>query len=228
MKFHHSSRPSHPEDDPPAPNWTHLDAHSDETMLARELTSELASEPARSPDFKVELATELAKDLATNLATDFTTDLAPDLTMNPTTDLTDLVAPTYPTTSHTTSPTTFQPSQVEVLSPNPPEAVEVAAEVAAEVSEAIETSMLNPTSQLPTSPPGETATDEMNGYLKEHFFRLMSQEYRTLLSTILMSAEVLEAEADELDTEERVMYEQQIWTAAEHMKNLLNEATENF
>ncbi|HIK32143.1 MAG TPA: hypothetical protein IGS17_12685 [Oscillatoriales cyanobacterium M59_W2019_021] len=63
--------------------------------------------------------------------------------------------------------------------------------------------------------------------LKARFFTLMSHEFRTSLNTILMSVELLETEDGE-DPEDRAHYQQQIKLAAEHMRNLLNEALENF
>jgi signal transduction histidine kinase len=63
--------------------------------------------------------------------------------------------------------------------------------------------------------------------LKARFFTLMSHEFRTSLNTILMSVELLDAEEGE-DTDDRAHYHQQIKLAAEHMRNLLNEALENF
>jgi signal transduction histidine kinase len=66
--------------------------------------------------------------------------------------------------------------------------------------------------------------------LKARFFTLMSHEFRTSLNTILMSVELLDTEdgEDGEDSEERAHYHQQIKLAAEHMRNLLNEALENF
>lgn len=63
--------------------------------------------------------------------------------------------------------------------------------------------------------------------LKARFFTLMSHEFRTSLNTILMSVELLETEEGE-EPDERAHYHQQIKLAAEHMRNLLNEALENF
>ncbi|MDY6937976.1 MAG: histidine kinase dimerization/phospho-acceptor domain-containing protein [Cyanobacteriota bacterium] len=64
--------------------------------------------------------------------------------------------------------------------------------------------------------------------LKAHFFTLMSHEFRTSLNTILMSVELLEGDDYPSSEEERAHYRQQIKVAAEHMRNLLNEALENF
>ncbi|MGD1902783.1 MAG: hypothetical protein ACFB9N_11145 [Geitlerinemataceae cyanobacterium] len=64
--------------------------------------------------------------------------------------------------------------------------------------------------------------------LRQQFFRLMSQEYRTSLSTILMSVDELELDAAELDREDAVTCRQQIRLAIEHMRRLLDEAQENF
>ncbi len=73
-----------------------------------------------------------------------------------------------------------------------------------------------------------TAIDLANDRLKQQFFRLMSQEYRTSLSTILMSVDELEFDAMELDREETEICRQQIRLAVEHMRHLLYEARENF
>ncbi|MGB3239178.1 MAG: histidine kinase dimerization/phospho-acceptor domain-containing protein [Geitlerinemataceae cyanobacterium] len=63
--------------------------------------------------------------------------------------------------------------------------------------------------------------------LKARFYTLMSHEFRTSLNTILMSVELLEVEDGEQE-DDRSHYHQQIKLAAEHMRNLLNEALENF
>jgi signal transduction histidine kinase len=63
--------------------------------------------------------------------------------------------------------------------------------------------------------------------LKARFFTLMSHEFRTSLNTILMSVDLLEVEDGEHE-DDRAHYHQQIKLAAEHMRNLLNEALENF
>ena len=70
--------------------------------------------------------------------------------------------------------------------------------------------------------------DGIDTILKQQFFRLMSQEYRTSLSTILMSVDELEFDAVELDREEAELCRQQIRLAIEHMRHLLDEARENF
>lgn len=73
-----------------------------------------------------------------------------------------------------------------------------------------------------------TLIDIANDRLKQQFFRLMSQEYRTSLSTILMSVDELEFDALELDREEAEICRRQIRLAVEHMRHLLHEARENF
>lgn len=70
--------------------------------------------------------------------------------------------------------------------------------------------------------------DIVNDRLKQQFFRLMSQEYRTSLTTILMSIDELEFDAMELEREEAEICHQQIRLAIEHMRHLLHEARENF
>jgi len=70
--------------------------------------------------------------------------------------------------------------------------------------------------------------DVVNDRLKQQFFRLMSQEYRTSLTTILMSIDELEFDALEIEREEAEICHQQIRLAIEHMRHLLHEARENF
>ncbi len=65
--------------------------------------------------------------------------------------------------------------------------------------------------------------------LKAHFYNLMSYEFRTCLNTILLSVEFLEAiNSESAEDEEQGEYIQHIRVAAEHMRALLNEATNNF
>ena len=81
--------------------------------------------------------------------------------------------------------------------------------------------------QPPTMNPPGGSPKELSA-LKAHFFTLMSHEFRTSLNTILMSVELLEGEDYPGSEEERAHYRQQIKVAAEHMRNLLNEALDNF
>lgn len=87
---------------------------------------------------------------------------------------------------------------------------------------------LNRTDAVSETDEDRTPIDIANDRLKQQFFRLMSQEYRTSLSTILMSVDELEFDAMELDREETEICRQQIRLAVEHMRHLLHEARENF
>ncbi len=87
-------------------------------------------------------------------------------------------------------------------------------------------SLIYPTQSITMQPLSGSSKDLSE--LKARFFTLMSHEFRTSLNTILMSIELLEAEEVSGSDEERAHYRQQIKVAAEHMRNLLSEALENF